>query len=145
MSALYLNCLFKILAKTIWKLVSTSIFKLIYSVIEDQGHIDLRYPPDFDYLLVAKLINQMIQLIQTHFQASVLPAMIDSASICRDVIVFKNDFLARLETKLNLILQKHLASVMAWIEVLLARQKKTDYKPKDEASTATTAVKTLSH
>lgn len=57
----------------------------------------------------------------------------------RDIITFKNEFLQRLEIKLNAILKKNLdgsilltTATCNWIETLFSKQKKTDFKPKDE-------------
>jgi hypothetical protein len=48
------------------------------SVIEDQQLLDGKQEPDFDHLLIAQLINQMIQLVQIHFQSCVVNQLISS-------------------------------------------------------------------
>jgi hypothetical protein len=119
------------------------------SVIDDQAHTDSKEPDNFDHLLVAKINNQMIELLQAHFHASILPVMIISPALYREIIATKNDFLQRLEQKMNLILQKNLSSIPTcfniidvcnWIDTILSRQKKTDFKPKDEYNISPTLV-----
>lgn len=50
----------------------------------------------------------------------------------RDLLVSKNTFLANLEQKINTLLQKIIEGVMHWFGEILNRQKKNDFRPKDE-------------
>jgi hypothetical protein len=52
--------------------------------------------------------------------------------VYKEIIAFKNEFLQRLEIKLNMILKKNLDLSCNWIEGLLAKQKMQDFKPKEE-------------
>ncbi|KAI8911500.1 exocyst complex component Sec10-like protein [Gorgonomyces haynaldii] len=103
------------------------------NTIEDLGHQDAKAEPHFDHLIVAKIVNQTIQLIQVHFRAAVLPHLLNSPTIYREIVNYKNDFLSRVEIKLNTILSTDLSNVKNWLEGLLGKLKKTDFKPKDES------------
>jgi hypothetical protein len=46
--------------------------------------------------------------------------------------MIKNSFMASLERKINIVLQKSIEGITYWLSELLSRQKKNDFRPKDE-------------
>lgn len=61
-----------------------------------------------------------------------MPLIISIPSTHRDILLLKNGFMATLERKINIVLQKSIDGITYWLSELLSRQKKNDFKPKDE-------------
>ncbi|TPX36908.1 hypothetical protein SmJEL517_g00874 [Synchytrium microbalum] len=92
--------------------------------------------PDLRSLGLVFVANQVLQLFQLHFQNSILPVVMNSPAVHRDLVVVKNEYMASVESRLNSLLQKQIDVIERWIDILLGRQKKTDFRPKDELSAA---------
>ncbi|KAL1927727.1 hypothetical protein VTP01DRAFT_3548 [Rhizomucor pusillus] len=88
--------------------------------------------PDTSCFPVVTATTDVIQLMQKHFQAAVVPLVVGSPSIHRQVLNSKNEFMSALENKTNTVLQKQLDGAISWLSELLSRQKRNDFKPKDE-------------
>jgi exocyst complex component 5 len=52
-------------------------------------------------------------------------------TIHRDLLIKKNELIAVLETKVNVVIQKSIDFAIVWMTQILSKQKKFDYKPKD--------------
>lgn len=48
------------------------------------------------------------------------------------MLTVKNTFMATLERKINIVLQKSIEGITSWLSEILSRQKKNDFRPKDE-------------
>ncbi|KAJ3252097.1 Exocyst complex component 5, partial [Borealophlyctis nickersoniae] len=102
-------------------------------VIEDAQNADPRLDPDLTTpLSIVHVSTHILQLLQIHFQKSILPAITLSPTTHRDMVVYKNDFMSAVEYRLNVLLQKVIDAVTNWLAALLAKQKKFDYRPKEE-------------
>ncbi|KAI9001673.1 exocyst complex component Sec10-like protein [Gaertneriomyces semiglobifer] len=111
-------------------------------LIEDVQFADSKHQPDLRQIGMVQVSQQILQLLQLHFQATVRGAIASSPALHRDMVVYKNGFMAAVEHRLNMLLQKHFDSIINWMSVLLQTQKKTDYRPKDEALAAGSIVPT---
>ncbi|KND04859.1 uncharacterized protein SPPG_00558 [Spizellomyces punctatus DAOM BR117] len=103
-------------------------------MIEDIQFADSRQQPDFKQMPMVHVAQQILQLLQLHFQSTIVPMIAPSPTTHRDMVLYKNGFMSAVEHRLNILLQKQIDAVTAWLSVLLASQKKTDYRPKDEAA-----------
>ncbi|KAI9352722.1 exocyst complex component Sec10-like protein [Obelidium mucronatum] len=106
--------------------------------------------PELGGLEIVRVENHTINLFQLHFQTGdcknsqflrllsfynrfcQIPMLSQSPTIHRDAVITKNEFMETLETKMNLIIKTHVNAIQEWIETLLQKQKRADYKPKDE-------------
>ncbi|KAI9251571.1 exocyst complex component Sec10-like protein, partial [Sporodiniella umbellata] len=88
--------------------------------------------PEMFSLSVVKSAIDIMQLMQKHFESAILPLVTGTPSTHRDLLVLKNKFMASLEQKINRLLQKTVEGVVYWLGEILGRQKKNDFKPKDE-------------
>ncbi|KAJ3091026.1 Exocyst complex component 5 [Quaeritorhiza haematococci] len=104
----------------------------INMLLEDTHAPDGKTEPDLKHVGVVKVANQILQAIQIHFQNCILPPIAAVPTLYRDIVVYKNDFLSTLEIKLNAVLQNQIDAVLQYLSMVLSRQKKTDYRPKDE-------------
>ncbi|KAI8076652.1 exocyst complex component Sec10-like protein [Gilbertella persicaria] len=123
----------------------TSI-KQIYNVLVDfigQKYLDIaideilddlnnQKEPELTCFHVIKSSADIIRLMQKHFESAMLPLVASAPSTHRDVLSIKNTFMATLERKINIVLQKSVEGITYWLSELLSHQKKNDFRPKDE-------------
>lgn len=123
----------------------TSLRK-IYNVLVDfigQKYLDIAMDETLDDLSNTKepelacfpviaSSTHIIQLMQKHFESAMLPLVISIPSTHRDMLTVKNTFMATLERKINIVLQKSIEGITSWLSEILSRQKKNDFRPKDE-------------
>ncbi|KAJ3285564.1 Exocyst complex component 5 [Rhizoclosmatium sp. JEL0117] len=98
--------------------------------------------PELRGLEVVRVENQVLNLLQFHFQTAIFPLLNQSPTIHRDSVLSKNEFMETIETKMNSIIKIHVDAIQEWLELLLSKQRRGDYKPKDEqtASSPSTAT-----
>ncbi|KAJ3387843.1 Exocyst complex component 5 [Entophlyctis sp. JEL0112] len=89
---------------------------------------------------IIQIENQSMNLLQLHFQTAVAPMLAQAPTLLRDAVLTKNEFMESVEMKLNYSLKAHLEVLQEWLDSILAKQKKSDYKPKDEQTTSAGAA-----
>ncbi|KAJ3216736.1 Exocyst complex component 5 [Dinochytrium kinnereticum] len=100
---------------------------------EENMVVDTKSEPEVDNALrFVSVTSKTLQLIQLHFQTYVIPAVSSSPSAHREAIIIKNEFMSSIEDILNQLLQKQIDAILAWAATLLSKQKKGEFKPKDE-------------
>ncbi|KAJ3332666.1 Exocyst complex component 5 [Blyttiomyces sp. JEL0837] len=133
--------LFRVFVETIGP---SYLLAVLDMVIEDITLADTRAEPDLAYFDVVQTMTRILHLIQLHFQTSVIPLLSHTPTIHREMVIAKNDFMARVEAQINLIFQKHLDASHSWLLSVIAKHKKTDFRPKeDRGSTATIVTTTV--
>ncbi|KAE9991493.1 hypothetical protein Vi05172_g592 [Venturia inaequalis] len=99
--------------------------------------------PDLSFLPSLRISIQILHLLQTSVNTMLLPLALSNVTIRRDVEKMTTATISRLESKVSIILHKTLDVSLAWTARLLANQKKTDFKPKEEdADSAIGALQT---
>jgi len=101
--------------------------------IENISAFDSKTEPNFNHLTTFKLANNFIHLLQEHFQNSILPFIETYPTVHRQIVETKNEFISKMEQKLNIILQKQINCISNWLGVLLQKQRKNDFKPKEDS------------
>jgi len=101
--------------------------------IENISAFDSKTEPTFDHLTTFKSANNFIHLLQEHFQNSILPFIETYPTVHRQIVETKNEFISKMEQKLNIILQKQINCISNWLGILLQKQKKNDFKPKEDS------------
>ncbi|KAG0253037.1 Exocyst complex component 5 [Mortierella polycephala] len=102
------------------------------SALEELSALDPKFPPDLRPMKRVKLVNGIIHLIQMHFQTTILPLTVPSPQVYRDTVIQKNKLMASVEAKANATIQKEIDVILAWLETCLSRQRRSDFKPKDD-------------
>ncbi|KAG0027235.1 Exocyst complex component 5 [Podila clonocystis] len=102
------------------------------SALEDLSALDPKFPPDLRPMKRVKLVNGIVHLIQKHFQTTILPLTVPSPQVYRDTVIQKNKLMASVESKANATIQKEIDCILAWLETCLGRQRRSDFKPKDD-------------
>ncbi|KAF7721082.1 Exocyst complex component 5 [Apophysomyces ossiformis] len=94
--------------------------------------LNSRSEPETVCFAIIKATTEIIQLMQQHFQTAVLPLIITAPSVHKEILNTKNSFMSSLEQKVNSVLVKAIDEITNWLNEILSRQKKNDFKPKDE-------------
>ncbi|OCF42358.1 exocyst complex component protein [Kwoniella heveanensis CBS 569] len=98
-----------------------------------------RAEPDLQPLTVLKPADQICHLWQRYTSTALLPLAGNTVAIRREMGTFNSHNVVRMEGKINAVIQKALDGIVSWLNFLLTKQKKNDYKPKnDELSFART-------
>lgn len=61
-----------------------------------------------------------------------MPQLSAVPELLKRTAVFEKQWFETLESKADAVLQRDLDAVLAWISVLLGKQRKTDYRPKED-------------
>ncbi|GAB7342457.1 hypothetical protein MBLNU457_g0661t2 [Dothideomycetes sp. NU457] len=92
-----------------------------------------RAEPDLSYIADLRNDISVLHLLLVTMQTLLMPLVASNLTIRRDLEKSTNAYVDRMETKIDAILQKAIDAAMAWTARLLAQQKKTDFRPKDDA------------
>ncbi|KAJ1981313.1 Exocyst complex component 5 [Dimargaris verticillata] len=88
--------------------------------------------PDFRTFYTLRGVNQTVHLVQCHFQSVVVPLVASSPSHYREIMGHKNEFTLTLEHRLNQLVLRQIAVTATFFQTVLSRQRKQDYRPRDE-------------
>ncbi|KAJ1552990.1 Exocyst complex component 5, partial [Nowakowskiella sp. JEL0078] len=87
---------------------------------------------DLKYLSIVKVVTNILKLLQLHFQEFILPNVCSSPTTHREVVLYKNEMMSRIEIQLNNLIQSQSEVITNTLASFLTKQKKIDFKPKDE-------------
>ncbi|CAK4033897.1 Exocyst complex component sec10 [Lecanosticta acicola] len=90
--------------------------------------------PDLSYITDLRTAVSVLHLMLTTTQVLLLPLAATNLTIRRDLQKTASNFTDRMESKIDTVLQKTIDSALAWTGRLLSSQRKTDFKPKDDAT-----------
>lgn len=90
--------------------------------------------PDFSCLADLRTSISILHLQLATIQTLLLPLSVTNLTIRRDLEKQTNTFVDRMESKIDTVLQKSIDASLAWTHRLLAQQKKTDFRPRDDAT-----------
>lgn len=99
-----------------------------------QAEASSKTEPDLSYITDLRAAISVLQLVQTTCTLLLLPLAATNRSIHRDLTKQSEQFVEKMESKIDTILQKTLDAALNWTGRLLSTQKKTDFRPKDEAA-----------
>lgn len=115
-------------------------------LLEDILAMDKSTEPDLSALQIIQIMNIAVYDIQNYFKAEILPLINLQPTIHRESVVKKNEFMSALESKINVILKKIIDGIIQWCSVILGKQKRNDYRPKDsELGFVATLTSTVSN
>jgi len=90
--------------------------------------------PDLSYITDLRGAISVLHLMLTTIRMLLLPLAASNLTIRRDLEKQTNNFVDRMETKIDNVLQKTIDSALAWTSRLLSGQRKTDFRPRDDAN-----------
>ncbi|KAI8988471.1 exocyst complex component Sec10-domain-containing protein [Mycotypha africana] len=88
--------------------------------------------PELVCFSVINCASSIMKLMQKHFETAILPLIINNPTMHRNILALKNSFLAKLERKINAVLQRTVRGITYWLNDILSRQKRYDFRPKEE-------------
>ncbi|CAZ82768.1 unnamed protein product [Tuber melanosporum] len=94
--------------------------------------------PDLTYFLEIKPATTIMHLMFSFINTALIPLSQTSLTTRREMGKLTNTTLMSLEQKINNVIQRTIDVVLAYISVLLAKQKKQDFRPKDDDVSLTT-------
>ncbi|KAL6720809.1 Exocyst complex component 5 [Lecanora helva] len=89
--------------------------------------------PDLSYLIGLRSAIGILHLMNTCIRTVLIPLASANVTIRRDMEKTANLAMDQMEEKINAIMQKSIDVVISWVSKLLARQLKTDFRPRDDA------------
>lgn len=93
-----------------------------------------RSEPDLTYITDLRVSISVLHLMLATIHMLLLPLAASNLTIRRDLEKQTNTFVARMEGKVDGILQRTIDVALAWTSRLLGQQRKTDFRPKDDAN-----------
>ncbi|KAK4056327.1 Exocyst complex component 5 [Microbotryomycetes sp. JL221] len=94
--------------------------------------MDGKTEPDLAPFRVIKHANVIMHLWQRYIATALVPLAGTSVTVRREMGIFNNHVSVRIEGKVNGIAQKTTDAVLFWISTSLSKQKKTDFKPRND-------------
>ena len=89
--------------------------------------------PDFGHLLDLRSAVSILHLLLATIQTLLLPLASSNLTIRRDLDKTTNAFIDRAENKIDTTLQKTIDTTLTYSTRILSQQKKTDFRPRDDA------------
>ncbi|KAJ2879563.1 Exocyst complex component 5, partial [Coemansia aciculifera] len=132
--ALVAECVASLTSILLSMLGDEYIFPALEDVLESLQ--DLRQEPDLRSFGVIRVANVAVRLVQMHFQRTIVPFVGASSYVYRDMVAEKNQLMSRAEMSLNLISNKLVGACAQWIQGILGKQRKGDFRPADDDYTA---------
>ncbi|WWD22172.1 hypothetical protein CI109_106663 [Kwoniella shandongensis] len=109
------------------------------SALSKLDNHDSKGEPDLTPLGVLRSADHICHLWQRYTSTALFPLAGSVVAIRREMTTFNSNNVVRMEGKVNVVIQKALDSIVNWLGFLLTKQKKNDYRPKnDELSFART-------
>ncbi|KAG0145204.1 hypothetical protein CROQUDRAFT_659005 [Cronartium quercuum f. sp. fusiforme G11] len=93
---------------------------------------DPKLEPDLKPVTVIKTADMSMHLWQRYVTTAIVPLAAASVTVRREMSIFNNHILVRIEGKVNSVAQKCLECIVTWLSASLSKQKKLDFKPKND-------------
>ncbi|KAH9837484.1 Exocyst complex component Sec10 [Teratosphaeria destructans] len=90
--------------------------------------------PDLSFITDLRAAINVLHLMLATINMLLLPLAASNLTIRRDLEKNTTVFTDRMESKIDLVLQRTLDSCLTWTSRLLAKQSKTDFRPKDDTN-----------
>ncbi|KAI0772013.1 exocyst complex protein [Trametes elegans] len=96
------------------------------------GAADSKTEPSMQPLTVLREVDLICHLWQRYVTMALLPLASSSVTVRREMVVFNNQAVSRIEGGANQVTQKLTDAIITWLSAQLAKQKKTDFKPRND-------------
>ncbi|KAL0240282.1 hypothetical protein I308_106529 [Cryptococcus tetragattii IND107] len=121
--------LLKVLSEAIGRSFIETALDSAFARLEQQ---DSKTEPDLQLLAILKAADQICHLWQRYTTMALFPLAGSNVPIRREMITLNSHNVVRMEGKVNNVIQKAIDNVISWLSYLLTKQKKNDYKPKND-------------
>ncbi|CAL1701173.1 unnamed protein product [Somion occarium] len=93
---------------------------------------DTKVEPSLQPLTVLHEVDLICHLWQQYVNMALLPLASASVTIRREMVVFNNQTVSRIEGAANQIMQRLTDTLISWLSTQLTKQKRTDFKPRND-------------
>lgn len=93
---------------------------------------DPKVEPGLQVFTVMNSVDIICQLWQRYMNIAIFPLAASSVTIRREMSVFINQTMSRIEGALNNLLQRLTDTIVSWLMLQLSKQKKNDFKPRND-------------
>ncbi|KAF8969479.1 exocyst complex protein [Flammula alnicola] len=93
---------------------------------------DSKTEPSMQPLTIVRSIDLICHLWQQYVNIALLPLASSSVTIRREMVVFNNQTVNRMETGANTLLQRITDAIINWLSAQLTKQKRNDFKPRND-------------
>lgn len=93
---------------------------------------DPKLEPDPSLLTVVRTIDMICHLWQQYVNIAFLPLAGSSVTVRREMLIFNNQSMSRIEGTTNSLLQKMSNAIVGWLNLQLGKQKRNDFKPRND-------------
>ncbi|TEB30100.1 exocyst complex protein [Coprinellus micaceus] len=94
--------------------------------------IDSKSEPALHILSVVKAVDLICHLWQQYINIALLPLASSSVTTRREMVQFNTQTINRIESATNNVLQRMADSIVGWLSLQLTKQKKADFKPRND-------------
>ncbi|KAI0307212.1 exocyst complex component Sec10 [Multifurca ochricompacta] len=88
--------------------------------------------PSLQPLSLLCSVDLICHLWQQYVNTALLPLAASSVVIRREMVVFNNQTVSKVEGSANALMQRLIDAIVSWMATQLAKQKKTDFKPRND-------------
>ena len=132
------NNLLSLLRTLSYNLNDNYILTGLNSTINNLKNFDHKFEPNFNEVEILKPANLILQFWQS-YSSNIITLLISSSTtttmaIKRDIETFFISTISNLQMKFNNILQIYIDITLHYIQICLHKQKRNDFKPKDDDS-----------
>ncbi|KAF9779455.1 exocyst complex component Sec10 [Thelephora terrestris] len=96
------------------------------------ANADQKTQPSLQPLQVLHSVDLICHLWQQYVTDAIFPLASTSVTVRRDMVVFNNQTVSRIEGAANGFLQRMIDSIVAWLSAQLSKQKKNDFAPRND-------------
>ncbi|KJA29885.1 hypothetical protein HYPSUDRAFT_174827 [Hypholoma sublateritium FD-334 SS-4] len=93
---------------------------------------DNKSEPNLQALTIVKAIDLICHLWQQYVNIALLPLASSSVTIRREMVLFNNQTVNRMESGANTLLQRTVDAIINWLSLQLTKQKRNDFKPRND-------------
>jgi len=93
---------------------------------------DAKSEPSLQALTVLHEVDLICHLWQHYVNMALLPLASGSVTIRREMVVFNNQSVSRIEGAANHLMQRLADAIINWLSIQLAKQKRNDFKPRND-------------
>ncbi|KAI6105875.1 exocyst complex component Sec10-like protein [Pisolithus sp. B1] len=93
---------------------------------------DPKAEPSLQAFTVIYSVDTISHLWQRYMNIAIFPLAASSVTIRREMSVFVNQTISRMEGAANNLLQRLTDAIVAWLALQLSKQKKNDFKPRND-------------
>ncbi|GAA5902521.1 hypothetical protein JCM8208_006909 [Rhodotorula glutinis] len=102
------------------------------TAIHQLSLFDGKAEPDLRPIGVIRLADMIMHLWQRYISTALVPLAGTSVTVRREMGIFNNHVSVRIEGKVNAIVQRTTDAIVSYLSVLLSKQKKGDFRPKND-------------